>query len=104
MEQFAEWLKDQLKVMDISQAELSRRSGLSVAQISRIVNKISPPGDKAIQLMADALGLPRDLLYRKSGKLPPEPARTDLIDQILHKLIERDLQSGHARSSPADTL
>src|SRR3989337_3917156 len=51
---FAEWLEKELIEQKVTQAELSRRSGISPSQISKILNMQSSPGPEACPAIARA--------------------------------------------------
>ena len=69
---FAEWLTNELAVKGWDQAELSRRSGITTAHISRIMTGQRHPGSEALSGIARALRLPPEELFRRAGLLPPK--------------------------------
>jgi transcriptional regulator with XRE-family HTH domain len=77
---FSNWLTEEMGRQKLSQADLSRSSGLSVAQISRIVNNRSEPSKDALIAIARGLRLPIEIVFQKanifSANLPPD-ARVD---------------------------
>ena len=83
---FAIWLKDQLDQRDISQAELSRRSGLSPSQVSKILNMHSPPGRKALEAIASTLRIPPETIFRAAGLLPPQEQGVATLEEVNYKL------------------
>lgn len=92
---FSEWIKDELNKRNMSQADLSRSSGLSIAQISHVVNMQSPPGQKALEAIARAFGYPPEQVYRAAGLLPqllPEDATFEDWKFVLNQLPEEDRQ------------
>jgi transcriptional regulator with XRE-family HTH domain len=116
MVNFAQWLKAKMKQKKINQAELSRRSGLSSSQISKIVNMQSPPGKKALESIAVGLGVPLQEVLAEIGmiKIPdhtptlnevnekvallPEDQQQQVLDYVEY-LLER--KGGRDASSPA---
>ena len=65
-------------------ADITKRSGLSASQVSKILNRESPAGTRAMECFAIALNLPFDTLYRISKGLPlssgnQEERRNELI-------------------------
>ena len=77
---FSEWLREELERQGMSQADLVRGSGLSIAQISRIINQRSEPSKDALAAIAHGLRIPPELVFQKanifSANLPPD-ARID---------------------------
>lgn len=71
---FGEWLQRELDNRGWDQAELSRRSGISSAQVSRIVTGGRQPGKDSINGIARALRLPPEEVLRQAGVLPPKNA------------------------------
>lgn len=67
---FTEWLTKELTVKGWDQAELSRRSGITTAHISRIMTGQRHPGTEALSGIAHALRLPPEDLFRRAGLLP----------------------------------
>ncbi len=70
---FAKKLKELMAEMHITQAELAARSGLTKASISQYVNGKNKPRGKAVQAIAEALGVPEAYF---TDKTPPAPAGT----------------------------
>jgi len=73
MENFGEWLEQELENREWSRADLSRVSGVSEAQLSRIVNQSRNPGPDAATAIALALGIDPVIVFRKAELLPPGP-------------------------------
>ena len=69
---FGDWLQSELNNRGWDQAELVRRSGISSAQISRLVTGGRDPGKDAIAGIARALRLPPEDVLRHAGILPPK--------------------------------
>jgi len=69
---FTEWLTNELTVKGWDQAELSRRSGITTAHISRIMTGQRHPGSDALSGIARALRLPPEDVFRRAGLLPPK--------------------------------
>jgi transcriptional regulator with XRE-family HTH domain len=83
---FAEWLRDQINLHGWSQAEFSRRSGISAPQITRLLNREQRPGEDSIIGISRALGLPTETVLRAAGILPPIQETEDIIERILYEL------------------
>jgi transcriptional regulator with XRE-family HTH domain len=70
MENFGEWLKSELEKRKISQKELADLSGITPAQISRIISGTRGAGEQALVAIARALRIPPELVFQKAGLLP----------------------------------
>ena len=68
---FSEWLLIEMKNRDISQAELSKLSGVTPAQISRIISGTREPGTNTLTGIAKAFKLSPEFVFEKAGVLPP---------------------------------
>ena len=87
--EFSEWLEKELRLRNMTQAELTRKSGLSIAQVSRIVNMQSPAGVHALDSIAKAFDLPVETVFRAAGILPELPTLREAIKEIMqYKLNE----------------
>lgn len=76
-----------LKVMEdreLIPADITKRSGLSPSQVSKVLNRESPPGQKALDSFSKALNLPADDLYRRAGILPMKPNADETVSEIVH--------------------
>lgn len=85
---FAEWLREELERQGMSQADLVRGSGLSIAQISRIINHRSEPSKDALNAIAHGLRLPANEVFQAAGILPPSPELTPLMERAIFYLSE----------------
>lgn len=83
---FPQWLSEQLDIKAWNKAELSRRSGVSAPQITRIMNREQSPGKESLIAIARALHLPQETVFRAAGMLPPVPARNEQIERIMNYL------------------
>ena len=73
MEDFAEYLTNEMGEHGWDQSELSRRSGVTTSQISRVINRESRPGIDFCRKIAHALGV-RDIdVARMAGLVDSEP-------------------------------
>lgn len=63
--------------------ELARRSGLSVAMVSEVLNDNTNPGLKFCTGIARAYDVPPETVLRMAGKIPQRTTRAELIQQIL---------------------
>ena len=85
---FAEWLEKELIEQKVTQAELSRRSGISPSQISKILNMQSSPGPEACTAIARALDLPEEEVFRHAGLLSPKIEDAPNLAEWVHLFIK----------------
>lgn len=86
MVNFSDWLANQLKLMNMTPAELARASGKAPAVISRVLNGDRKPEPETLIAIARALNLPPEQVFRAAGLLPPVSPDTEYAEQILHLL------------------
>jgi transcriptional regulator with XRE-family HTH domain len=86
MVNFSDWLENQLKLMNMTPAELARASGKAPAVISRVLNGDRKPEPDTLIAIARALNLPPETVFRAAGLLPPVSPDTEYAEQILHLL------------------
>jgi transcriptional regulator with XRE-family HTH domain len=125
MEQFVNWLQEELDDRGWSQAELARRSKMTTATISHIFTGERRPGPETCTGIATALKYPPEVVFRKAGLLPEEdPIETDIkiraykiarlddqdreeIDRLIEIKLERPekraSQTATSRGEPART-
>ena len=89
MDNFSDWLKEELKKRNWKQAELAHKSGLDSAVISNIINGKRRAGETTIPAIARALQLSPKFVFEKAGLLPTEKDLSPLKRQLLH--IAEDL-------------
>lgn len=79
---------------DWSQAELSRRAGVSRSTISKIMSGERGPGSEFCQSVAQAFNMPEEEVFRIAGLLSPDPDIDPMLEEINHKLatLPPDLQ------------
>lgn len=83
---FSMWLIDQLDAHRMSQNDLARRTGISNAQISRIITRQSSPGTDVCNAIARALGHPPETVFRVAGLLPQKSNSNPITDLIMHRV------------------
>ena len=84
---FNEWLLEQLKANNWSQADLARATGLSNAAISRYFGGRIPDKEE-LRRIAHALKLPPEFVFEKAGLLPTKPKENEKIIQMRHLLAD----------------
>lgn len=83
---FADWLQEEMDGRELSQADLVRLSGISNAQVSRIVRGERLPGTEALVGIARALKLPPTQVFRVAGILPRSNDADPGVEAIMHDL------------------
>lgn len=83
---FSDWLLQELEEREWTQADLSRKSGVSTGQITRVVNGQRGLGKDSLTAIAKALNYPPEQVYRVAGFLPPAINIDEDIEKILHEL------------------
>lgn len=88
---FTEWIQAQLKQLGMSQAELSRRTGLSTGHVSMIVNGDRDPGPDACKAIAKAFDLPESVVFQAAGLLTGihEEGEGSALKTMAHSLFDR---------------
>ena len=76
---------NELRKRDLSQADLSRMTGLSRQVISYYMSgKSKKPEVASIWAIANVLVIPYDEVHRAVYSLPPEPETDETLDRIDH--------------------
>ena len=91
-----EWLIDKMKERSITAAELSRKSGISAQQISRLLAGQRGVSEVSLRAISEALNIPPEVACRAAGFLPPAPEKTEAHEQLIYmfdKLNEKDRQT-----------
>lgn len=87
-EEFATWLQQEMTQRNWDQAELARRSGVTTAQVSRVMTGDRRAGPTFCRKIARALHLSPEEVFRQAGLLPPERSKPDGADELLHLYME----------------
>jgi transcriptional regulator with XRE-family HTH domain len=98
-QKFGDWLIERLAERDMTQADLSRASGLDTGVISNIINnKRQQPAVDSCKAISRALDLPLEEVYRAADILPEKPDTDKFIEAVL------DLMSGMDISDKEDIV
>lgn len=81
---FSTWLQNELDTRGWTKAELSRRSGISASQVTRIMNREQNPGQESLESIARALRLPPETVLRAAGLLPQKADQSPNFDELLY--------------------
>ncbi len=84
----AEWLKEELQKRGMSQADLSRKSGISAGHITKVLNGDRGLGEQALKGIAEAFHVPPELVFRKAGLLPQISENDEAKEELIF-LFER---------------
>jgi len=91
-----EFLNAELGVRNWSMSHLARRSGVSTALMSDVLNSKVPASAKFCTKVARALKEPPERLLRMAGHLDPMPAETEETEEALSLFaaLDRARRSG----------
>ncbi len=90
---FIDWLKEKLIEMEWSQAEFARRTHLSPAQITRLLNGQRGIGEVGLNAIASAFNIPAEDVFEKAGFLPTRVDMNSLSEeqkQVIHQVTQLD--------------
>lgn len=90
---FADWLSQELKARNMTQAELARLSGVYRQVISTYINrKRSTPEPEILTAIARAFKLPPEDVFRAAGILPPatDPTHTPSLGEWMKLFADAD--------------
>lgn len=99
MVSFGDWLLGELRVRNISQADLSRASGLTTAAVANLVNGRRNPGIEAIVAISRALRLPPETVFAAAGAMPTKSVsdeRVSRFETLLKDLSDDDVDDLYA--------
>lgn len=87
IEQFSDWLNQQMRLQGINDSELARRSGLTRATIGNYRNKkIRKPDNETLKAIADGLRISDVTVFRKAGILDPVEDTDEIITEVLSNI------------------
>jgi plasmid maintenance system antidote protein VapI len=81
-----EWIRKGLKDIGKSQVWLAEKIGVQPPQVSRIISGASETTPDILSAIADALGKPREQVYRVAGYLDKKPQKDEWLEEMTHKL------------------
>lgn len=79
---FGEWLQSEMDTREWTQADIARHSGITTAQISRLVSGARGAGKQTCTAIAHALGYPPETVYRAAGLLPDVPQDDAWLERV----------------------
>lgn len=80
---FSEWLAEEMRQREMTQSDLSRKSGISQAAISRVLKGDREPGHKFCIEISKALRLPQDVVLSAAGHSPRKTLRSLLTERAV---------------------
>lgn len=86
---FSYWLREEMQKRDWTQADLMRHSGMSNAQISRVLNESREPGNDFLRAVARAFKVSPEIVFRAAGALSTDQLQ-DLINAVRPALESAD--------------
>jgi transcriptional regulator with XRE-family HTH domain len=87
MDKFEQWLRDNMKKKDWSQAALARASGLTRQTISYYLSGMSKkPDAESLRMLATAFGVSEVEALRAAGMMSPSLGSDPWLEKQRHKL------------------
>lgn len=80
------WIRTGLKEIGQNQEWLAEKVGVRPPQISRIISGNSDASPDLLSAIADALGKPREQIFRVSGYLEKVPQHDEWVEEMSHKI------------------
>jgi transcriptional regulator with XRE-family HTH domain len=84
--EFGLWLQEELIKRGMSQMQLSIKSGVTPAQISRIISGSRGAGEKTLSSIAQGLNIAPETVFRVAGFLPPKKKMSLDVEGIVFLL------------------
>ena len=85
-----EWLIERLEEREMTAADLSRKSGISAQQISRLLSGQRGVSEVSLRAISEALNIPPEVAFRVAGFLPPVSEKTEVHEQLLYLFDQMD--------------
>jgi len=85
-----EWLLEKMEEKGMNAAELSRRSGISAPQITRLLSGQRGVSEVSLRAISEALNIPPEVAFRVAGFLPPVSEKTEVHEQLLYLFDQMD--------------
>jgi transcriptional regulator with XRE-family HTH domain len=89
---FADWLREELKKRDWSQADLSKKAGISPSQVTRVLSGERGIGEESLNAIARALNISPITVFRKAGLLPEEGRQEVSFEDWMYLISQLDPQ------------
>lgn len=80
---FVDWLWGELNKRDWRMSNLAKKGRINTGLLAQIMNRLRKPGPSTLVKIADALGIPREMVFEKWGYLStPTTEQERLLEQI----------------------
>ena len=94
---FPTWLRQQIKLREMTQQQFAEKGGITASQVSHVLNSKRNPEDKFFKATAIALRMPVVDIYKRAGVIPPDNGvmrwpYTDAEMRLIH--LFRELSPG----------
>lgn len=86
MENFSDWLLNELEKRNWSQSDLVKKAGISRGTLSNIINGTRGVGEKSLIAIARAFSISPITVFRRAGLLPEGPENKVTFDDWLYLL------------------
>ncbi len=86
---FTQWLLEEMKAREWSQAELARKSKVSESHLSHVLSGRRRPKIEFCNRVARAFDLPSEVVARKAGLLPPAKEKLDSLDKEWQHIMDQ---------------
>ncbi len=73
MTTFPMWLQQEMDIRGWSQADLSRKAGITTSTVSNLLNEMRKPGDEICRALSRALGIPQVEVFVQAGLITEPP-------------------------------
>lgn len=83
-EEFIRWVKDEMDRRNWKQVDLSEHSGISTAQVSRVLHRKQFPGMEFCLGVAKAFDMPETDVIKRAGFMPKEIDKPPRFDELLY--------------------
>ena len=84
METVIDFLKDNMKKRNWSQADLARKSGLDTSLVSNILSGRRNIGVTSANAIAKAFKIPPEIIFRKAGLLPEVLDSSERLEELIY--------------------
>ena len=81
---FNQWLLEQLKSKDWTQADLAKKANLSRGTIANLLSKNRKPGPDVCRAIANAFNEPPETVFRIAGLLPVDTKSNPFVKHLMH--------------------